>query len=90
MKNIQHIRLSYHWEAGQELIVIDTGDGILLKPKAPFSESKISEVAGCLQYAGTAKTVDEMNDAVAKGLRIGSNFTTRASRDTGSKFDTAS
>ena len=43
----KHIRSSYHWETGQELIVIDTGDGILLKPKAPFSESTLSEVAGC-------------------------------------------
>ena len=65
----KHIRSFYHWEAGQELVVIDTGDGILLKPKAPFSKSTLSEVAGCLHYAGTAKTIDEMNDAVAKGLK---------------------
>lgn len=65
----KHIRSSYHWETGQELIVIDTGDGILLKSKAPFSKSILSEVAGCLQYLGTTKTVDEMNDAVAKGLK---------------------
>jgi len=65
----KHIRSAYHWESGQELILIDTGDGILLKPKAPFSESTLSEVAGCLHYAGAAKTVDEMNDAIAKGLK---------------------
>jgi len=65
----KHIRSSYHWEAGQELIVIDTGDGILLKPKAPFSESTLSDVAGCLHYAGTAKTVDEMDSAIAEGLK---------------------
>lgn len=65
----KHIRISHHWEAGQELIVIDTGDGILLKAKAPFSESRLSDVAGCLQYAGTAITIEEMNDAVATGLK---------------------
>ena len=65
----KHIRSFYHWEAGQELVVIDTGDGILLKPKAPFSKSTLSEVAGYLHYEGTAKTIDEMNDAVAKGLK---------------------
>jgi len=65
----KHIRSAYHWEPGQELILIDTGIGILLKPKAPFSESTLSEVAGCLHYTGTTKTVDEMNDAIAKGLK---------------------
>ena len=65
----KHIRSTYHWETGQELIVIDTGDGILLKPKAPFPESTLSEVAGCLLYAGTPKTIDEMDEAIAKGLK---------------------
>ena len=65
----KHIRSTYHWETGQELIVIDTGDGILLKPKAPFPESTLSEVAGCLHYVGTPKTIDEMDDAIAKGLK---------------------
>ncbi len=65
----KHIRSSYHWTAGQELIVIDTGSGILLKPKEPFSISKLCDVAGCLPYTGRAKTIDEMNDAVAKGIK---------------------
>jgi AbrB family looped-hinge helix DNA binding protein len=65
----KHIRSAYHWEAGQELILIDTGNGILLKPKAPFSESTLDEVAGCLHYAGTAQTVEEMNQAIAEGLK---------------------
>lgn len=30
------LREAHHWEVGQELIAIDTGDGILLKPKKPF------------------------------------------------------
>ena len=65
----KYIRSSYHWEAGQELIVIDTGDGILLKPKAAFLESMLSEVAGCLHYEGAAKTIEEMDVAVAKGVK---------------------
>jgi len=42
------VRKSHHWEAGQELIVVDTGDGVLLKPKNAFPESSIDDVAGCL------------------------------------------
>ena len=65
----KHIRSTYHWEPGQELILIDTGNGILLKPKAPFSESTLCQVAGCLHYTGTAKTVAEMDRAIAEGLK---------------------
>ena len=61
-------RSAYHWEAGQELIVIDTGDGLLLKSKTPFAESDLNEVAGCLKYMGTAKTIEEMEKAVAQGI----------------------
>ena len=31
------LRDAHRWEAGQELIAIDMGDGILLKPKKPIS-----------------------------------------------------
>jgi AbrB family looped-hinge helix DNA binding protein len=30
------LRDAHQWEAGIELIAIDMGDGILLKPKKPF------------------------------------------------------
>ena len=34
------LRTAHHWEAGQELIIIDVGDGILLKSKTPFPRIK--------------------------------------------------
>lgn len=63
------IRDTYHWETGQELDLIDTGNGILLQPKAPFAESSLADVAGCLQYSGKRKSIDDMNKAVAEGLQ---------------------
>lgn len=51
-------RSAHHWEAGLELIVIDTEDGILLKPKTPFEASTLNEVAGCLQSYGSKKPED--------------------------------
>ncbi len=41
---------AYGWEAGQELLLIDTGDGILIKPKKPFVETTLNDVAGCLKF----------------------------------------
>jgi len=62
------IRVSHHWEAGQELIVVDHGDGILLKPKAPFEQTSISDAASCLKFSGDAKSLDEMQLAISMGV----------------------
>ncbi|AFY61456.1 hypothetical protein Syn6312_2343 [Synechococcus sp. PCC 6312] len=35
------LRIAHPWEIGQQLIAIDVGDGILLKPKRPFSDDAI-------------------------------------------------
>ena len=58
------IRTAHHWESGQDLIVIDTRDGVLLKPKMPFQETSIEDVASCLKYSGKAKTLEEMEQAI--------------------------
>lgn len=65
----QILRDRYHWEAGQELIIINLGDGILLKPKKTFTETKLDDVAGCLKYQGKAKTIEEMEQLLARGIK---------------------
>ncbi|MBD2448827.1 AbrB/MazE/SpoVT family DNA-binding domain-containing protein [Nostoc sp. FACHB-152] len=56
------------WEVGQELIAINMGDGILLKPKKPFAEITLNDVAGCLKYQGLPKSLEDMNDAIRQGV----------------------
>jgi len=63
------IRRALHWNAGQELVIVNTGDGVLLKSKKLFEPAAIDDVAGCLKYSGAAKTIDEMNEAIAEGIR---------------------
>lgn len=60
-------RDAHHWEEGQELMVIDTEEGVLLKPAKAFPPAKLEELAGCLRYSGTAKTVEEMELAIRQG-----------------------
>jgi AbrB family looped-hinge helix DNA binding protein len=62
------LRDAHRWEAGQELIAIDMGDGILLKPKKPFRETTLEDVAGCLKYTGKPKSIDELEDAIRQGV----------------------
>ena len=62
------LRDAHNWLTGQELIVIDTEEGILLKPKQSFAKSQLKEVAGCLEYRGPAKTLKEMDEAIVQGV----------------------
>jgi hypothetical protein len=42
--------------------------GILLKPKKPFPKTTLDEVAGCLQYRGIPKSLEDMEDAIRQGV----------------------
>jgi AbrB family looped-hinge helix DNA binding protein len=63
------IRETYRWAMGQEFIVEDTEEGILLRPKSPFPLTTIEEVAGCLKYNGLPKTLEQMEDAIKQGVQ---------------------
>lgn len=63
------LRAAYQWEAGQELIAIEMGDGVLLKPRKPFPRSTLlNQVAGSLKYEGKPKTLEEMENAIRQGV----------------------
>ncbi len=63
------LRESQGWEAGQELIIINMGDAILIKPKKQFAETTLDEVAGCLKHLiSQPKTLEEMDDAIRLGV----------------------
>lgn len=67
------IRSLHGWENGQEFIVEETEQGILLRPYKPTNLPKtdLAQVAGCLKkhYQGKAKTIEEMDDAIAQAIQ---------------------
>ncbi|HEY9866315.1 MAG TPA: AbrB/MazE/SpoVT family DNA-binding domain-containing protein [Candidatus Obscuribacterales bacterium] len=58
----------YGWQEGQEILVIDTGEGILLKAKKTFPETRLEQVAGCLKYQGEPQSIEAFNDAIRQGI----------------------
>ncbi len=64
----QSLRDTHQWKANQEFLIFEVGDGILLKPKKPFEETTLSEVAGCLKYQGNSKSLDDLESAIAEGI----------------------
>ncbi len=63
------IRAAHQWEVGQKLELIDTGDGILLRPEKPFPQTSIEAVAGILKYSGKPKSLEDMEAAIEKGAK---------------------
>jgi hypothetical protein len=49
--------------------VIDTADGLLLKPKGPFAPASLSDVAGMLKHKVAARTDQEIETALRKDVR---------------------
>lgn len=62
------IRQAYKWPVGQEFLIEQAEQGILLRPQAPFPQTCVDEVAGCLRYEGRAKTLEDMNNAIRRGV----------------------
>ena len=63
------IRTAHRWEPGQELVVIDTGNGVLLKSRTQFPKTPIEEVIGCLASFRKPKTLEEMEQAIRRGVK---------------------
>jgi AbrB family looped-hinge helix DNA binding protein len=63
------LRAAHRWRDGDEFVVEEVGQGLLLKPRKPFAATRLEDVAGSLPYAGPAKTVEEMDKGVAAWLR---------------------
>lgn len=63
------IRASRGWLAGEELVVEETREGILLRPLRVFPRTSLEDVIGCMGYKGPKKTLEEMQAAIAKGAR---------------------
>ena len=63
------VRDARNWPPGTEFAVEQVSDGVLLRPLRPFKPTKFDDVYGCLKYHGRAKTLRQMERAIAKGVR---------------------
>ena len=59
------IRQTLRWVAGTRLVVLQSENGVVLKPLSLFAETKSEDVFGCLAYDGPPKTIEEMDAAVS-------------------------
>ncbi|MFP5229751.1 MAG: AbrB/MazE/SpoVT family DNA-binding domain-containing protein [Acidobacteriota bacterium] len=63
------VRLRRKWEPGIELTVEERPEGVLLRPVKPFAPTTFEEVEQILKYKGEPKTLREMDEAIAIGVK---------------------
>jgi AbrB family looped-hinge helix DNA binding protein len=57
-------RANRKWRAGTEFEVIETPDGVLLRPLGPFPPTQIDDVFGMARFRGRKRSIDEMDASV--------------------------
>jgi AbrB family looped-hinge helix DNA binding protein len=63
------VRAARDWRPGLRFAVEERPEGVLLRPLAPFPPTALKEVVGCARYKGPARTLDDMEQAIATGVR---------------------
>ena len=62
------LRETHCWKPGQEFVVVDTNEGILLKPKQVFEPTKLEDIVDRFPYRGEPKTIEQMNAAIDREI----------------------
>jgi AbrB family looped-hinge helix DNA binding protein len=63
------IRERHDWSPGVELDVQDRGDALVIRLAKPGPETTFEDLAGCTGYRGPARSLEEMEAAIARGAR---------------------
>jgi AbrB family looped-hinge helix DNA binding protein len=63
------IRERHGWSAGSELALEDRGDAIVIRSARPAPETTFEELVGCIGYRGPARSLEDMEVAIARGAR---------------------
>ncbi len=63
------IRQAHQWQAGLLFTIQETKQGILLRPLKPFKPTSWEKALGCANYSGPRKELEDMEKAIAKGVK---------------------
>lgn len=55
------VRVRRNWKPGQEFDVVETEDGVLLRPHSPFPSTRIEDVGSVLNYKGPVVLAERLN-----------------------------
>ena len=65
----KEIRDRHGWQAGTTIEVEDRGDGVVLRRAPDVDKTTLEDLIGCTAYQGPRRSLKEMEEAIAKGVR---------------------
>jgi len=63
----RELRERLGWAEGTRLELHSQAGGVVIRAARSFPETRVEDLLGILPYAGTPKTIDEMDRAIAQG-----------------------
>jgi AbrB family looped-hinge helix DNA binding protein len=63
----RELRERLGWAEGTRLELLSQSGGVVIRAARSFQETRVEDLLGILPYAGTPKTIDEMDRAIAQG-----------------------
>jgi AbrB family looped-hinge helix DNA binding protein len=65
----KEIRERHGWTSGTELVVEDRGHSVVLRRVEDLPATTLEDLVGCAGYKGPARSLAEMEAAIARGAR---------------------
>ena len=63
------LRQRLGWHPGTELEVEERDGGVVLRLPIDLPETSLDDLVGCAGYKGPRRTLEEMEEAIARGVR---------------------
>jgi len=58
------VRIARGWRPGMKFSIVETSEGVLLRPMKPFPPTRVEDVIGCIPYNGPPKSIRQMDEGV--------------------------
>jgi AbrB family looped-hinge helix DNA binding protein len=65
----QEIRRRLGWRAGTELDVEEREGGVIVRLPIELPTTSLTELIGCAGYQGPRRSLEDMDEAIARGAR---------------------
>lgn len=69
----REVREQLGWGTGTRLEVVSQAGAVLIRPVRAFPQKRVDDLLGLLPYDGPPKSIEEMNEAIAKGATRSTN-----------------
>ena len=57
----KHVRDRHNWREGQEFDVVESAEGVVLRPHPAFPPSRVEDIGSSLKYGGKKVPIEQLS-----------------------------